>query len=194
MEDREYQIYKDYQDIIAPLIMELETIDFQFPVELLNEIRAIFTHLARYKTENNGTEIISAERHVKRAILDCFKHLCVSYATEIKKFRDEYRHVDLTLADNGRFLSSLNELETKAKNSYLTAKRAEIKMNVPDSEIYKLFETAYNNYVQSFDFIQKSSDAILFASNHSKRTNTITWISIAVTVISVVVAVISFIR
>ena len=45
-------IYETYLSIISPFIIQLETLDGEFPVEILNEIRSIFTHLARcYSTE-----------------------------------------------------------------------------------------------------------------------------------------------
>lgn len=48
----ENEIYEQYQNLILPYIMELEVRDGEYPVEILNEIRAIFTHLSRYKLQN----------------------------------------------------------------------------------------------------------------------------------------------
>ena len=47
--EREINIYKQYQDIIAPFIAELEVRDTEYPIEIFNEVRSIFTHLSRYK-------------------------------------------------------------------------------------------------------------------------------------------------
>lgn len=41
------EIYDVYVNIIAPFIVQLEALDGEFPVEILNEIRAIFTHISR---------------------------------------------------------------------------------------------------------------------------------------------------
>ena len=49
LEEREELIYRQYQDIIAPFIVELEVRDKEYPIEIFNEIRSIFTHLLRYK-------------------------------------------------------------------------------------------------------------------------------------------------
>lgn len=71
-------IYDAYANVIAPFIVQLEALDGEFPVEILNEIRAIFTHISRCSLAE--TEVIyqdniaKAERHVKRAILDCHKY------------------------------------------------------------------------------------------------------------------------
>ena len=100
-EDRELEIYRQYQNVIAPFIVDLEVRDGEYPIEIFNEIRATFTHISRYKVQNSTDDLISAERHIKRATLDCYKYLCVSHAEEIKAFRYNYRSVDLHLADNG---------------------------------------------------------------------------------------------
>ena len=75
IEKMEAEIYEQYQNIIAPYITELEVRDCEYPIEILNEIRSIFTHLSRYKLQNNLDEIESANRHVKRAVLDCYKYV-----------------------------------------------------------------------------------------------------------------------
>ena len=41
-------------------------------------------------------------------------------------FRQDYRKVDLKLANNGEFLPKLDKLEDKARKAYVTAKKAEI--------------------------------------------------------------------
>lgn len=89
---------------IAPFITELEVRDTEYPIEIFNEVRSIFTHLSRYKIQKQAKDLISTESHVKRAILDCFKYMCVSMAEEINDFRNSYKKVDLKLADNGKFL------------------------------------------------------------------------------------------
>lgn len=189
MEEREKKIYEQYQDVIAPFIVELEVRDSEYPIEIFNEIRSIFTHLSRYKIQNSEKEIASAENHVKRAILDCFKYLCVSIAEKVNNFRREYRHVDLHLADSGKFLPELDKLEAEAEEAYKTAKKAEIEMK-DDDELYLLHEAAYNAYSKLDKFLDDSREAILFASTHSKKSNNITIVSSVITVISIVITVI----
>lgn len=105
MIEKETGIYQQYRDVIAPFIAELEVRDTEYPIEIFNEIRAIFTHLTRYKLSESESELISAERHVKRAILDCFKYMCISMAEEMQMFRHDYRRVDLKFANNGIFFA-----------------------------------------------------------------------------------------
>lgn len=190
--EREKHIYEQYETVIAYFIAELEVRDTEYPIEVFNEIRSTFTHLSRYKLNNSDEDLISAERHVKRATLDCFKYMCISFAEEIRDFRESYRKVDLKIADNGNFLPKLDNLENEAKSAYINAKKKEIKGELPEEEIYAMFEDAYNKYHALSNFLVESNEAILFASSHSKRSNTVNWISISVTVISIIFAIIGF--
>ena len=188
---REQLIYEQYQNVIAPFIMELEVRDTEYPIEIFNEIRAIFTHLSRYKLQNSSSDLNAAEKHVKRAVLDCFKYLCVlcvSISEKVNKFRTEYKNVDLNLADNGKFLPHLGELENEAKKLNVKAKQSEIK-KLNDDELYALYEAAYIKYSELDKFLDDSNEAILFATTHTKRKEIISKISIGVTVLSIIVAV-----
>ena len=190
--EKEKKIYTQYQDIIAPFIAELEVRDTEYPIEIFNEIRSIFTHLSRYKIQNSDADMLAAENHSKRAILDCFKYLCISMEEKVRDFRREYKDVNLGLADNGKFLPKLNSLEVKARDAFKNAKKAEIKDEVSEDEKYRLFENAYIAYSEMDVFIDSSQEAILFASEHSKKGNRITIVSIIITIISIIIAVISY--
>lgn len=192
LQQREKAIFYQYQNVIAPFVAELEVRDTEYPIEIFNEIRAIFTHLSRYRLNGSDSNISAAERHVKRAILDCFKYLCISIAEKVTSFRKRYRNVDLKLADNGNFLPKLDKLESVAKQAYIDAKKADISQEEGDDHLYDLYEVAYNQYSALDTFLDSSEEAILFASSHSKKSNSVTWISIGVTVLSIVLAVVAW--
>lgn len=192
-EYREKIIFQQYQNVIAPFIAELEVRDTEYPIEIFNEIRAIFTHLSRYRLNGSTSNIAAAERHVKRAILDCFKYLCISIAEKVSAFRMSYRNVDLKLADNGKFLPELDRLETLAKKAFIEAKIADVAQEESDDQLYELYEVAYNQYSELDKFLDASEEAILFASSHSKKSNLVTWISTAVTIVSIVIAVVAWV-
>lgn len=90
----EEKIYLQYQNIIAPFIAELEVRDNEYPIEIFNEIRSVFTHLSRYKLQKSDKNLSAAESHSKRAILDCYKYLCISMEEKVCKFRNEYKNID----------------------------------------------------------------------------------------------------
>ena len=174
----ETEIYKTYQDVIAPLIAALEVLDGEYPIEIFNEIRSIFLHLSRYKVQHSEKDVFTAKRHVKRAILDCYKYLCVSYSEKIAEFRNDYKEVNLNLADSGKFLPKLNELDAAAKSKLLTAKEFEIQTHLEDSEandnhLYALYEDAYTSYKAIDDFIKTSEEDIQFACSQTKKSDVI---------------------
>ena len=150
----EEKIYWQYQNIIAPFIAELEVRDNEYPIEIFNEIRSVFTHLSRYKLQKSDKDISAAESHLKRAILDCYKYLCISMEEKVYEFRNEYKDIDLGLADNGKFLPELNRLELKAKNAFKLAKETEVKNEINEDQRYRLFESAYNEQVYNLDVIR----------------------------------------
>ena len=192
--ERENKIYIQYQEVIAPLIAVLEVRDGNYPIEIFNEIRAIFTHLSRFKIQSSEQDLISAERHVKRAILDCYKYMCVSIKEQMVRFREEYRNVDLGIADNGMFLVTLNRLQKEADESFVSAKKKELVGEISEEELFGLFETAYIKQKDLEDYLENSEEAILFATSHSHKRDRITMISITVTVISIIFAIMVFLH
>lgn len=190
IQGREKEIYKKYQDIIAPYIIELEVRDSEFPIEIFNEIRSIFTHLSRYKIQDSEDDLSAAEGHLKRAILDCYKYLCISIAMSLHQFRQEYKDVDLHLVDNGEFLPKLDRLEREAQEAFAEAKKTEIAKGDDDKQKL-LYENAYNAYHAAEEHLKASQDGILFASIHTKKADKINTTAIVVTVISIIISVVA---
>ncbi len=177
MHDTEKAIYKEYYETIVPFIVTLEVLDGEFPVEILNEIRAIFSHISAYKLNNSESDLQLALGHVKRAVLDCYKYMCVSIEERIKEFRHEYRHANLSMADNGKFLPEINRLHRLAKDKMILAKRFEsvktsfASLEERNKELYTLYESAFLAYNKLSKYLDDSNEAILFASSNSKKTN-----------------------
>lgn len=157
-------IYHTYLNTIAPSVVQLEILDGEFPVEILNEIRAIFTHLARCNVSDNidvkTDNVCKAERHVKRAVLDCFKYMCVSYDDQYKGFEELYKNIDLSVIDNGDFLPELCRKRKVALDCLRIAKEAELKSEEIDDS-FPLFESAYNAYADVYKYIQKTEEKLI---------------------------------
>lgn len=150
-------IYKTYLDTIAPLTKQLELNDGEYPVEILNEIRAIFTHFARCQAtdviEEKVDNIKRAKSHEKRALLDCFKYLCVSYDDQYKEFQNLYKNVDLSVVDNGVFLEQLCQKRALSQKYIKEAQKVELEGD--DSNcIFSAYQKAFNAYADVYNMIQ----------------------------------------
>lgn len=157
------EIYDTYLSVISPFIIQLETLDGEFPVEILNEIRSIFTHLTRCSATQDVVvyedNVVKAERHVKRAVLDCFKYLCVAYDEHFRAFSRLNRNVDLSCVDNGVFLQKLNELHKQAVTDKTVAQTKELTAeNIED--VFTDYEKAYNSFAAVYNLISDSSKSI----------------------------------
>lgn len=187
-------IYKQYLEDIVPLLSNLEIIDSEYPVEITNEIRAIFTHLSRCyafpsKVDINA-QLKAAERHVKRALLDCYKYTCLSHANFIQNFRTDYRNIDLTLIDAGKFIKELSSKTVSAQERINKAKRADTYnviieddfdittddanfeiycKSICDDDLFSMYQEAYIEYSECVELIKKQYDAIDYLDQKAAR-------------------------
>lgn len=186
-------IYNTYLSVIAPFIIQLEVLDGEFPIEILNEVRAIFTHLARCSVTDDSNvyeeNIVKSERHVKRAVLDCFKYLCVAYDEHFRAFSRLNRNVDLSYVSNGEFLRKLNELHAEAVKNKTAAQTKELRAeNMED--VFDDYEKAYNSYAAVYNCIQDSSESIDYFKHKAVAKDTLNIIFGAVGVVSLILTVV----
>ena len=164
IEERAKDIYKNYIEVICPYIIQYELLDNTFPVEILNEIRAIFTHLAKYYLSDDiltkEKNISKAEGHIKRSILDCYKYICMAYDDKYEDFNRNYKNVDLSLVDNGEFLPKLLETRKDAITLMLDARKSDLLITSDDEtsvdEAYKKYEKAFIKYSLVYELINSS--------------------------------------
>ena len=161
-------IYKQYQQTVKPYVAQLEVMENEFPIEILNEVRAIMSHIAKcYEITNEELiqkNIGKAKSHMKRCVLDCYKYLCLAYSDYYENFVHKYRFTDLTVVDNGEFWSDLCETVSKAKKQLILAKQKEgMVEDVEDA--YNEFEAAYNQYHRVYEIIENSKKDVLEGSN-----------------------------
>lgn len=156
-------IFINYRLIIRPFISILELLDENFPVEILNEIRAIFQHLSRcyycidydnIPIENIKKEISKANGHINRALFDCFKYSCLSLYDEYERFTTAFKDVDLSLLDNGEFLPKLHNLSKDVKLADRKARKLEADVG-DNQKVFSLYEDAFNKSCILHDYINK---------------------------------------
>ena len=164
VEERIKNIYKTYIEEICPYIIHYETLSDRFPSEILNEIRAVFTHLSKYNlTDNASTKeknLSKAEGHIKRSKLDCYKFICTAYEDEYSKFDKSYENTDLSFVDNGEFLPKLLEARKNAKYLLLEARKTDLSIDSDEEtntdEAYKKYEKAFVAYSSVHSLINDS--------------------------------------
>ena len=144
------KLYKQYNEVIKPLIALYEAREEKFLTPVLNEIRAYNDHIARcYLPDANSkfidSQLRSAERHIKRIILDCYKYLNVSFNDEVKKFEKRTKNVDLSIINNGDFYIKFKQYRNNTISLIREAKALESQSN-DDDKIFKSFEKAFNEY------------------------------------------------
>lgn len=221
-QDQIANIYKSYLVDIAGFISTLEVLDNEYPVGILNEIRAIFTHLARCYAFSDcvdvDSQIIAAERHIKRAKLDCYKYICVSHMDYIERFYQIYKNIDLTYIDNGEFVKELRNKTELAKVKIKEAKCYDVYnvkvtkdltlddfdnideycQSICDDDLYDLYMEAYTAYSDCISLIKEHDEDIQYLVRKTAKKDKIgSWgliIGIISAVLGIASLVISFIH
>lgn len=191
-------IYDEYKNTVFPLVAFLEANDAEFPVEILNEVRSIFSHFSRVYDESVTDEEIDcelskAESHLKRAILDCYKYNCISLYDFYNRFRTEYKFADLALIDNGDFLAQITQNFAEGKKRLFEAKKSERK-NKHSDELYKDFEAAFDLFLKNFNLINSKIALVHKVSKKARWTRFWGtfgfWISLALAVAGIILSVV----
>ena len=185
-------IYGTYYKTIAPLAAQLEALDGDFPIAILNEVRAIFTHMSRCcvtkDIEVYEDNIKKAQRHTKRAVLDCFKYLCLSYDEHFKRFEELHANVDLKSVDNGDFLPQLRKMRKSAVDLILEAKQKDLEGKSED-EVYSAYEKSYNAYNDLYELIENSHEKLAKAKRKSSAKDVTTIVSLAIGILGLIASV-----
>lgn len=140
------EAFRIYLEDINPFIVQFEILRNEFPIELQNEIRAIYGHLARASIAESESEVSSnlakIKSHTKRALLDCYKYSCIIFTDCYSDFLVRYKGVDLTYLEDGRFLPEITALYNDTKNKLQAAKSAETS-NMSEQELFDMYQNAY---------------------------------------------------
>lgn len=151
--------FEIYTETIQPLIVHIEEMKSQFPPEILNEVRAMYTHLSRAFLTENEQDVISniekIKRHTKRALLDCFKNCCIIIIDKEREFFRRYKGIDLSYIDEGEFLKEEKKAFDECATALMDAKKAE-GLNTDDDILFKLYENAYQKGLILEDIIDQA--------------------------------------
>jgi hypothetical protein len=191
---RVISIYNTYNNIIAPMTVEIELLDGEYPIEIMNEIRAVFTHLSRYymneDIEIKVVNVEKAESHIKRAMFDCFKYFCFSIVDYVKKFDKRYLKVDYSLIDNGLFLEKLTTYESEARRLLNKARKKEIE-NPYSEELFTDYEEAHTAFSRLYSLLDNTQIHAEKLKRKAIFKDYLAWASFAVGIIGVILTIIS---
>ena len=191
--DKLNEILRIYIEDINPFVIRFETTKGEFPVEIQNEIRAIYNHLARAALANDDCQIVEnldkMMSHSKRALIDCFKYMCVICDDNYRDFMKRYEAVDLTYLDEGRFLYSITTSRKQAIKAIRVAKEAE-SVNTSKEELFKLYQSAYNQFEDLNLQIDAAEDKAEFLKRKATRKDMISKASLVFGVIGIIIGII----
>lgn len=197
-QERIKNIYDEYKNTVFPLVAFLEANDAEFPIEILNEVRSIFSHFSRVYDDSVtddeiDCELSKAESHLKRAILDCYKYNCISLYDFYNRFRTEYKFADLSLIDNGDFLAKITQNFAEGKRLLFEAKKSERK-NKHSEDLYMEFEAAFDLFLKNFNLINSKIGLVHKVSKKARWTRFWGtfgfWISLALAVAGIILSVV----
>lgn len=173
-------LYKSYNEVIKPLIAEIEARRESFPQAIYNEIRAFNDHIARcYYNEFADREFVKqelfkAKGHINRIILDCYKFLNVFlYENVVKKFDKDTKVIDLSQVGDGHFY-----IEYKSGRQFIIEKLKEAKlMETKDKEkSLELYQLVHNKYSDLENLITRNDTNIIRARSRYYSTKTFGWL------------------
>jgi len=155
-------LYDMYNQIIKPLIADIEIKYQKFPDSIFNEIRAFNDHIARcyidgMPDDRIEKEMDKAESHIMRIILDCYKYLIVWYYDYFKQFRVDF---DISFIDNGEFAPHFYNQQVRGAKATQKAKKHE---GIDKQTSFAKYQEAYNIYSGLYEEIQDSMPRIRWA-------------------------------
>lgn len=194
------RIFDIYLNDVSVLTLQYETMCGEFPIAVQNEIRAAFTHLARASLADSKDlverNIQKIESHMKRALLDCHKYICIAVLDQYDDFFNKYDGVDLSYLDNGSFLPSVHQLYQVASDALIEARKLEL-TNAGEEQLYIAFQDAYDAFSQLHETLLQADIQAEFikhkATNKELRNNIFGWagiIGLVITAISFVVQIV----
>lgn len=190
------ECFRMYTEDINVFIAKFEIEKGEFPIELQNEIRSMYSHLCKAALADSheaaAENIKKIKSHSKRALLDCFKYISVVYTDNYNAFMERYKGVDLTYIDNGKFLSNIDRLYAETKKKLQTAKEMELKKTT-EEELFEAYQDAFrDSFMMNSDLI-KAEESAAFLKKKATRKEIAGNISLIVGIASFISGLIFFI-
>lgn len=167
-EDLEELLF-EYGNVLAPRIVEYEVERCEFPVEVLNEIRAIYAHIYRATVATVDSDakgnLHKAKSHSKRAVLDCYKYLCVTYDDRYHEFFKKFSYINWSKSGLIEDVVAIDEKRKTAVDILRKAKTQEsterFSGSKPTSDYRELYKSAYCEYIELMGMLMVLENKVL---------------------------------
>ncbi len=139
-----------YRVELVPALAAALAIDDKFPEEVLNEIRAAFTHVAAASAHSSDEarqkkELDAAHRHVRRSCVDCYKVIIQVLAQKSEKAIEALTY-DVNLP------TQVYQQMSSLRNERMRLSAGEGDRSLYDAvEDYKALADRYDEFYQSLD-------------------------------------------
>ena len=193
-------IFRMYIEDINPFIVRFEVSKGEFPIEVQNEIRAIYGHLVRATMATSSNQVLrnieKMKSHSKRALLDCFKYTSIVGSDNYDDFMKRYENIDLTYLKNGQFLTDIVKRCREARKALQDAKVAETS-NISEDDLFALYQDAYRQFEELNDELQQAEESAAFLQHKASKKDMISnislWVGIGGFIVGIIGIFINFI-
>jgi len=193
-------IFRMYIEDINPFIVRFEVSKGEFPIEVQNEIRAIYGHLVRATMATSSNQVLrnieKMKSHSKRALLDCFKYTSIICSDNYDDFMNRYENIDLTYLKNGQFLTDIVKRCREARKALQDAKVAETS-NISEDDLFALYQDAYRQFEELNDELQQAEESAAFLQHKASKKDMISnislWVGIGGFIVGIIGIFINFI-
>lgn len=188
-------IFRIYFEDINPFIVQFEILKNEFPIEVQNEIRAIYGHLVRASIAKNENEVVrnieKMRSHTKRALFDCFKFSCIIISDEYTNFFIRYKGVDLTYINKGDFLRDIQQKYRDASNQIKKAKQLELS-NASEDQLVSEYQYAYELFADIDKKLREAEKDASYLKHKATKKDIISVISLMVGVVGAIIGILSW--
>ena len=193
-------IFRMYIEDINPFIVRFEVSKGEFPIEVQNEIRAIYGHLVRATMATSSNQVLrnieKMKSHSKRALLDCFKYTSIICSDNYDDFMNRYENIDLTYLKNGQFLTDIVKRCREARKALQDEKVAETS-NISEDDLFALYQDAYRQFEELNDELQQAEESAAFLQHKASKKDMISnislWVGIGGFIVGIIGIFINFI-
>ena len=162
MDEHVSEILEEYRNVAKPLMEDIYHRMGSYPINCLNEIRALNDHIARcYRNgiddDQIDIELNKASGHVQRLVYDCLKQLNILLFKKIDQVEKNTYTYRWLYINGGTFWREFTLHKREAIISEIEAKKQE-SFN-PQTAVEK-YQDAYNHYIQIENMLDEYSNEI----------------------------------